>query len=87
VPYFALGEALKGQRQFAEAADAYEQVPGFPRVDTDLRQRAHLYAGQMRDLAGQRDRATPDYQAAVNDDPQSSSAQLARKYLKSPYHM
>jgi tetratricopeptide (TPR) repeat protein len=87
VPLFSLGEALKGQRQFADAADAYEQVPGYPRADTDLRQRAHLYAGQMADAANHRDRAIRNYNAALADDPQSEHAQLARKYLKSPYHL
>lgn len=85
VPLFSLGEALKGQRHFAEAAEAYEQVPGYPRADVDLRQRAHLFAGQMADAAGQRERALRNYEAAVADDPQSEHAQLARKYLKSPY--
>jgi tetratricopeptide (TPR) repeat protein len=87
VPLFSLGEALKGQHHFADAADAYEQVPTYPRADSDLKQRAHLYAGQMSDCAGQRERATRNYQAAVNDDPNSSNGQLARKYLKSPYHL
>jgi tetratricopeptide (TPR) repeat protein len=85
VPLFSLGEALKGQRQFADAADAYEQVPGYPRTDTDLKQRAHLYAGQMADAAGARERAIRDYQAAIADDSQSDHAKLAGKYLKSPY--
>ncbi|HTK96190.1 MAG TPA: hypothetical protein VL382_11200 [Terriglobales bacterium] len=86
VPLFSLGEALKGQRHCADAADAYEQIPTYPRVDGDLRQRAHLYAGQMADCAGQRDRATRNYQAAIDDDPQTPNAQLARKYMKNPFH-
>lgn len=85
VALFSLAEALKGQRHFADAADAYEQVPGYPRADTDLKQRAHLYAGQMADAAGQRERATRNYEAAIADDPESDHAKLARKYLKSPY--
>ena len=87
VPLFSLAEALKGQRHFAEAADAYEQVPGYPRADTDLKQRAHLYAGQMADAAGQRERARRNYEAALADDPESDHAKLARKYLKSPYRL
>jgi tetratricopeptide (TPR) repeat protein len=87
VALFSLGEALKGQRHFADAAEAYEQVPDYPRADVELRQRAHLYAGQMADAAGLRDRATRNYQAAVADDPQSDHAQLARKYLQKPYRL
>ncbi|MDP9267895.1 MAG: hypothetical protein M3P27_06160 [Acidobacteriota bacterium] len=86
VPLFSLGEALKGQRQYAEAADVYEQVPDYPRADSDLRQRAHLYAGQMADVTNQRERATRDYQAAITDDALSDNAQLARNYLKTPFH-
>lgn len=85
VPLFSLGEALKGQRQFAEAADAYEQVPNYPRADVELRQRARLYAGQMADAAGQRERAVRNYQAAITDDPQSDHAKAANRHLKSPY--
>jgi len=86
VPVFSLGEALKGQRQYSDAADAYEQVPAYPHADSDLRQRSHLYAGQMADVINQRERATRDYQAAINDDPLSDNAAAARKYLKSPFH-
>jgi tetratricopeptide (TPR) repeat protein len=82
VPLFALGEALKGQRRYAEAVDIYEQVPGYPRTDADLRQRAHLYAGESADASGQRDRAMKNYQAAINDQPSSQNAELARKLLK-----
>lgn len=85
VPLFSLGEALKGQRQYLEAARAYEEVPKYPRVDTDLKQRAYLYAGMMYDAAGERAPAQANYQQALAADPESDHARDARKYLKNPY--
>ena len=83
--YFGLGDALRGQRHFAEAAQAYEQAAADPNVSPELKIRCLLAAGQCRDLNNERPVALKDYQAAINAGPNTSRADQARKYLKSPY--
>ena len=83
---YGLGEALRGQRDFSGAAEAYDTVQTFPKVDPDMRQRASLGAGEMYDKLGQRDLAVQRYQAALNDGPDSPRGEQAKKYLKQPFH-
>jgi tetratricopeptide (TPR) repeat protein len=82
---FGLGDALRGQRHYDEAAQAYEQAAASPGVGTELKIRSLLDAGQCRDMAEQRQPAVRDYQAAVDAGPGTSRADQARKYLQSPY--
>jgi hypothetical protein len=44
-----------------------------------------LAAGECRDLNGERQKATADYQAAIAAGPRTSRADIARKRLESPY--
>jgi tetratricopeptide (TPR) repeat protein len=82
---FGLGDALRGQRHYDDAAHAYEQAAASPGVGTELKIRSLLDAGQCRDLAGQRQPAVRDYQAAVDAGPDTSRGEQAKKYLGSPY--
>jgi hypothetical protein len=82
---FGLGDALRGQRHYIEAAQAYEQAASTRGVGAELKIRSLLDAGQCRDLAGERMPAVHDYQAAIDFGPNTSRADLARKYLRSPY--
>lgn len=84
--YFGLGDALRGQRHYADAAHAYEQAAASPRVGTELKVRTLLAAGECHDLLGERSQAFHDYQAAITAGPNTSRADTARKRLKSPYH-
>lgn len=83
--YFGLGDALRGQRHFAEAADAYEKAAVAPTVSPELKVRSLLAAGQCRDMNHERQTAVRDYQMAIDAGPQTSRAETARKYLKNPY--
>lgn len=83
--YFGLGDALRGQRRYADAAHAYEQAAESPNVGRELRIRSFLAAGQCRDLNGERAQAIRNYQAAIAAGPETSRADTARKYLESPY--
>jgi len=83
--YFGLGDALRGQRHYAEAAQAYEHAALTPNVGAELKIRSFLAAGQCRDLIGARAEAVRDYKAAINAGPETSRADSARKYLHSPY--
>lgn len=83
--YFGLGDALRGQRHYEEAADAYEKAANSPGVGPELKIRSLVAAGQCRDLSGDRKKAVQDYQEAIDAGPDTSRADQARKYLRSPY--
>jgi tetratricopeptide (TPR) repeat protein len=84
--YFGLGEALRGQRHFAEAAAAYEQAAASKNVGTELKVRSLLAAGECQDVLGDRPQAIRDYEAAISAGPNTSRADTARKRIRSPYH-
>ncbi len=83
--YFGLGEGLKGQRHYAEAAQAYEQAATTPNVSPELKIRSFLAAGECHDLNGERPLAVKDYEAAISAGPNTSRADTARKRLRTPY--
>jgi hypothetical protein len=83
--YFGLGDALRGQRREAEAAEAYEQAARTTSVGTELKIRSLLAAGECHDLNGERQLAIRDYQAAIDAGPNTSRADTARKRLENPY--
>jgi hypothetical protein len=82
---FGLGDALRGQRHFDEAAQAYEQAAAASGVGQELKIRSLLDAGMCHDAAGERPQAVRDYQAAIDAGPDTSRADQAKKYLHSPY--
>lgn len=84
VPAFGLGEALRGQKDYGAAAEAYE-IAAAAGKDPDLRQRATLAEGEMYDLLEKRDIAMEKYQAVIAENSASNSAELARHYLKTAY--
>jgi hypothetical protein len=84
--YFGLGDALRGQRHYAESAEAYEEAATTKDAGSELKVRSLLAAGQCRDLLGQRQLAVRDYQSAIDAGPRTSRADTARKYIKTPYH-
>jgi tetratricopeptide (TPR) repeat protein len=81
---YGLGEALRGQKDYAGAAEAYELAAGSGK-DSDLHQRATLSAGEMYDLLQKRDTALEKYKAVIAENSASNSADLARRYLKQAY--
>ena len=82
---FGLGDALRGQRHYAEAAQAYENAGWTADAGPELKVRSLVDAGQCRDLNGERRLAVRDYQAAIDAGPNTSRADTARKGLRSPY--
>jgi hypothetical protein len=83
--WFGLAEALRGQRSYLDAAYAYDQAAAQPTTNGELRGRCQLNAGEMYDILNQRDKAQQQYQAVLLNQPGSSQAESARKYLKSPF--
>jgi hypothetical protein len=82
---FGLGDALRGQRHFSEAAQAYEQAAFTRNVGPELKIRSLLAAGECRDMNGERQAAVRDYQMAIDAGPSTSRADTARKRLHSPF--
>jgi tetratricopeptide (TPR) repeat protein len=83
--YFGLGDALRGQRHYGEAAQSYEQAAWAANVGPELKIRSLLAAGECHDLNGERQIAVKDYQAAIDAGPSTSRADTARKYLRTAY--
>jgi tetratricopeptide (TPR) repeat protein len=83
--YFGLGDALRGQRHYSEAAQAYEQAAWTKNVGPELKIRSLLAGGECRDLNGERQAAVRDYQAAIDAGPETSRADTARKRLRNAY--
>jgi tetratricopeptide (TPR) repeat protein len=83
--YFGLGDALRGQRHYGEAAQSYEQAAWTKDVGPELKIRSLLAAGECHDLNGERQTAVKDYKAAIDAGPNTSRADTARRYLRSVY--
>ena len=83
--YFGLGDALRGQRHYAESARAYEEAAGSAGVGLELKVRSLLAAGECHEMLGERQLAISDYKAAIAAGPNTSRADTARKRLGSPY--
>jgi tetratricopeptide (TPR) repeat protein len=83
--WFGLADTLQGQKNYAEAADAYNQATAQPTISMDLKSRCDLNSGKMYDLLNERDMALKQYEAVLRQDSDSAQAESARKYLKSPF--
>ncbi len=82
---FGLGEALKGQRHFAQAVQAYEEGAEQPTTSPELKQRCLLAAGETLDLAGEHGRAAAMYREVIAVRGDTVEADKARRYMRSPY--
>lgn len=83
--YYGLGEALRGQKDFAGAAEAYDAAAARPNSNPAIRLRSELGAGEMYDLLKQRERAVQKYQNVIATNSESPQADIARKNMKEPY--
>src|SRR5580704_15136476 len=83
--WFGLGDTLQGQKNYAEAAVAYNQATTQPTISVDLKSRCDLNSGKMYDLLNERDMALRQYEVVLLQDGDSAQAEYARKYLKSPF--
>lgn len=83
--WFGLADTLKGEKNYAEAAEAYNQATLQPTISVDLKSRCNLNSGKMYDLLNERDMALKQYEAVLRHDADSAQADAARKYLKAPF--
>jgi tetratricopeptide (TPR) repeat protein len=81
----SLGDLLRGQKDYAGAAAAYELVNEAPQPDPEILQKADLGAGEMYDLLRKRDLAIKKYQAVVAADATTTLAETANRRVKEPY--
>ena len=83
--WFGLADTLQGQKNYAEAAAAYNEATAQPTISKDLKSRCDLNSGKMYDLLNERDMARRQYEVVLRQDADSAQADSARKYLKSPF--
>ena len=83
--WFGLADTQRGQNDVAGAAESYAKAAEQPKCSDWLRKRAQLNAGEMFDALHQRDRAMKLYEAASSGGGDQSQADMARRYLKTPY--
>jgi tetratricopeptide (TPR) repeat protein len=80
-----LGDLLRSEKDYSEAAAAYEQLSEAPEPDPEILQKADLGAGEMYDLLQKRDLAMKKYQAVLAVDAKSPMAETASQHIKQPY--
>ncbi len=81
----ALGDLLRGEKKYAAAAAAYEQVVEVSNADPEFLQKANLGAGEMYDQLQNRDLAVKKYQAVVAVNSGNAEADKARRRMKEAY--
>jgi tetratricopeptide (TPR) repeat protein len=84
IPAYGLGEAMKGQRNYQGAADAYA-LAASAALDSEFKQRAMLKEAEMYDAMQKRDAALEKYKAVIAANSDTESAELARHYMKQAY--
>jgi tetratricopeptide (TPR) repeat protein len=82
--YFGLAETQRGYNQLQDAVNSYIRAAEQPNCSEWLRRRAQVNAGEVYDMLQQRAQAVKMYQMAASGG-DSSQAQLARRYLQTPY--
>ncbi|HEX5234222.1 MAG TPA: hypothetical protein VFW25_02720 [Silvibacterium sp.] len=83
--FYGLGDTLRGQRLYSQAADAFQKAAFQPSTSPELKRRSLLAAGETYDLMNQRDKARREYQAIIAAGGNSTQSDLAHKYMDKPY--
>jgi tetratricopeptide (TPR) repeat protein len=83
---WGLGVSLRGQREYEQAAEAFDLVTTCSDVEPSLIDRAAVAAGEMYDTMGRREQAMARYQKAIAAGHDGDAVSAARKHLRHPYH-
>ncbi len=83
---WGLGVSLRGQREFEQAASAFDFVTTCSDADPALIGRASVAAGEMYDTLGRRGEAIAHYRKAIAAGHDGEYLSAARKYLRHPYY-
>jgi tetratricopeptide (TPR) repeat protein len=81
----ALGDLLRGEKKYQDAASAYERVGEVAGADPETLQKANLGAGEMYDQLQRRDLAVKKYEAVVALNSGNAQAEQARRRIKEAY--
>ena len=84
---FGLGSSLQAQGDYKGALDAFSVGTPPAYRKTEMERTCVLHTGEMLDQLNRRTEAQKKYQQVIDESPDSSQAELARKYLKSPFHL
>jgi len=82
---WGLGVSLRGQREFEQAASAFDIVTTCKDAEPALTDRAEVAAGEMYDTLGRRTQAVARYRKVIATGRQGESYSAARKHLRRPY--
>ena len=82
---WGLGELLRNQKDYANAASAYELVNQTSNPDPEIQQKANLAAGEMYDLLQKRDLAMKKYEIVLAENGSTAPAEQARKHIREAY--
>ena len=82
---WGLGISLRGQREFEEAAEAFDEVAANQDADPVLIDRATLAAGEMYDTLQRREEAVAHYKKLIANGRSNPYTLAARKHLRRPY--
>lgn len=82
---WGLGELERSQKNYGEAAAAYELVGEVSDPDPETLQKANLAAGEMYDLLQKRDLAMKKYQIVLAENGSTPPAERARKHIREAY--
>jgi tetratricopeptide (TPR) repeat protein len=85
--WFGLGETLRGQTIYKDAAEAFLKAAYNPSVGAELKRRSFVNAGNCYDLLNDHPKAILAYKQAIDAGTESTQADLARRYIRSPYHL
>ena len=84
---WGLGISLRGQRQFEQAAGAFDLVTICKDVEPSLMLRAYVAAGEMYDILGRREQAVARYRSVIAAGHDGEYTAAARKHLRHPYRL
>jgi tetratricopeptide (TPR) repeat protein len=83
---YSLGLALRGKKEYAAAATAFNEAINYPHANPGVTAPAALEAGEVYDLLGDRAKAVEHYKQAQSIAPgDSATAHAAARYLKHPF--
>lgn len=80
-----LGNVLRDQKDWREAAKAYDEVQDLPNSTPDLVALARLQAGKMYDRVGERKLAVQRYREVIAGTKDEKLLKEAKQWLKEPY--
>jgi hypothetical protein len=82
---WGLAIALRGQREFEQAADAFDLVATIGGIEPSLLDRANVSAGEMYDALGRREQALERYGRVIAAGRDGDYAAAARKRIRHAY--